>query len=260
MSSISERVISTIRDYSKKRKEKKALSLIAKERAAISILEKRLAELEGRNKESKDLEKHFRELGIKPTSNKAEIRRAYIKKVKEYHPDVSRIKNAEEIMKNLNYAYSELIKNNDLDHVHNMHYASIGNKFLEIYVRQRREDFELLVSMARSAKSRSEFYASAMRFAEWEPSFKHAEEELLGKLSYYIKKAERLNSKAKSLSNSGISEGRKSLLEESISEASEAISEAKYFYDSAHAEIEGIKEKIAVLESKQKENLFNLIS
>ncbi len=52
-----------------------------------------------------DYAHYFSALGIKPTADKKEIRKAYVAMIKKYHPDVNKGLRAEEITKEANAAY-----------------------------------------------------------------------------------------------------------------------------------------------------------
>ncbi len=244
-----------LREYSAKKAQKEVFRIISEEKRASSILSNQISNLAGSSLADASLANHFSKLGIKPTRDKIAIRNAYIKKVKEYHPDTSKKKNAEEIMKEINYAYSELIGK-----VNNYTYANsqtaIGKKFLEEYSKARNDDFSLLLNSAKSAKSRDEIYSYAMRFIDWEPTFRHSEEAMLGRLIHYIKKSERIESKAKSLLEKI---GNSNNLAESTVEFSKDVTEARRFYESARSELEKLKSVIAAAEAKQKDSILRAI-
>lgn len=52
---------------------------------------------------------YYKILGVSKTAKKKEIKKAYISKIKKYHPDLHPTKENEEITKMLNEAYSVLI-------------------------------------------------------------------------------------------------------------------------------------------------------
>ena len=56
------------------------------------------------------LNDHYKTLNIKPTADKQEIKAAYRRLVRKYHPDVSTDENAEDKIKKINEAY-EILSN-----------------------------------------------------------------------------------------------------------------------------------------------------
>ena len=69
----------------------------------------------------------FHILGVNENSNDNDIKYAYLKLVKLYHPDINKDKNAIEKFKEISYAY-EILKNNNsrlryLDRLHNNNYS-----------------------------------------------------------------------------------------------------------------------------------------
>ncbi len=55
---------------------------------------------------------YYKILGVDKTATKAEIKKAYKRKARKYHPDVSKLANAEEKFKEVNEAY-EVLKNDE---------------------------------------------------------------------------------------------------------------------------------------------------
>ena len=62
------------------------------------------------NKGFATADKYYSTLGIEPGATKKEVKEAYVKKAKQYHPDVQKDPAAEEKMKQVNLAY-EFISN-----------------------------------------------------------------------------------------------------------------------------------------------------
>lgn len=69
----------------------------------------------------------FHILGVNENSNDNEIKYAYLKLVKLYHPDINKDENAIEKFKEISYAY-EILKNSNsrlkyIDRLHNNNYS-----------------------------------------------------------------------------------------------------------------------------------------
>ena len=85
-------------------------------------------------------------LGISKTANADEIKRAYRKKAKQYHPDICKEPDAEEKFKEVQEAYEVLSDDNKraaYDRYGHAAFEPVSYTHLDVYKRQRSESSQI---------------------------------------------------------------------------------------------------------------------
>ena len=244
--------------------EKKARALEKKAASLEEGIDNEIKYMVPGTEDDKDIKRYFSALGIKPTSNKARIRSAYISKAKEYHPDISRVENAEEMMKQVNEAYSALseksVRVDDLGD-EKKSVAAIEKLALELYVKLRNSDYERMAGIARRGATKQEFVSILADFCDWNKRFDKVEKAIAGRLDKRLKALER--HKQKCIDFEGrISRNNIDAIASAnrcISGISESLRKGYAFRSYADLAFSNAKERIAPIEQKQKESMYKSI-
>ena len=210
-----------------------------------------------------DLKAYFSVLGIRPTSDKERIRRAYISNAKKSHPDVNSLANAEETMKKLNEAYAALSKsdirlnnlNNEKESV-----VRIENTALELYAKLRTSDYERLVGMARGA-SLNEFIGLVDDFCDWNKRFEKVKKAITGNLDKRLKSLQKHNERCIRELEKLDREDLKDIyaLQSCINDIKDALQKGYALRSYADTAFSEAAQRIMPLEAEQKRRLLSAI-
>jgi len=134
--------------------------------------------------------KYFAILGLKPTASIEEVKSAYRKIAKKYHPDIRKSKEAEEIMKNANEAYSAILNGQSIDP--EQIEASMHKRLVETYNSLLEKDYKKLVDEL-SVPVEEWFYEQEVNaFYDWQKRLARAYKASFAELVNARKKVERL--------------------------------------------------------------------
>jgi len=134
--------------------------------------------------------KYFAVLGLKPTASIEEVKSAYRKIAKKYHPDIRKGKEAEEIMKNANEAYSAILKGQSIDP--KKIEARMHKRLVETYNSLLEKDYKKLVDEL-SVPVEEWFYEQEVNaFYDWRKRLARAYKASFAELINVRKKVERL--------------------------------------------------------------------
>ncbi len=241
--------------------EKKAKALNRKADALEEGIDREIEHMAPGGGDDKDIKRYFSALGIKPTSDKARIRSAYISRAKEYHPDISKEENAEEMMKLINEAYSTLSEKslgvgNLRDERKSV--AAIEKLALELYVRLRNSDYDRMVGMARRGVTRQEFMAIIAEFCDWNKRFEKVEKAITGRLDKRLKSLEKHRQKCADFEVKISRDNTEAVasINRCISGINESLRKGYAIRSYADLAFSNARERIMPMEQKQKESLY----
>jgi len=244
--------------------EKRARALSRKAEALEEGINKEIEHMAPGGGDDKDIKRYFSALGIKPTSDKAKIRSAYISRAKAYHPDVSGEENAEEMMKLVNEAYSALSeKGLAVDNLRDekKSVASIEKLALELYVRLRNSDYDRMVGMARRGVTKPEFMAIIADFCDWNKRFNRVEKAITGRLDKRLKSLEKHRQKCVDFEGK-IDRANTEMIAQvnrCISGINESLRNGYAVRSYAEIAFSNAREKIMPIEQRQKKSLYKSI-
>ncbi len=240
---------------------KKVQSEIKRAMGEISEVEKEMSLIAPGSEVKPDDASYFRVLGIKPTKDKALIKQAYRSKAMQYHPDVKKINNSEEMMKKLNMAYLTLSKGGggaDAPASEGMRAMEIEKRFISIYMKLRESDYSAFIWAARSSGSRNEVVGLAHSVTNWKERADRAERLLKGRLDSRINALEKRSKKIKRLMREEHAEDPLYIhAKQAISEIADCLDESKAFQHAARKAIDSANARIMPLEEEQKKRLFS---
>ena len=134
-----------------------------------------------------DPRRYFKVLGIRPTDDRAVIRKAYIKQIKRYHPDVSTEENALERAKQINEAYGALTGRGmryeiGIEHaISEKMKKSIQIGLLNAYRLKREKDYQSLLTSVGYNKNYTSIVVDEIRkYANWRRSLDEVSKALFG--------------------------------------------------------------------------------
>ena len=160
-----------------------AASMLSKSKRIELRLERELKRI-GVDVASDEVSIYFKRLGISRTSDKSRIRDAYIRRIKEYHPDVSPRADAEEKAKELNEAYAALSGKGFRISLVGADYGRqkkmLAERIIGRYNAERKRDYERISA---DLRSRSLSYEAAVRkMFDWEARYDRTCTSLFGEL------------------------------------------------------------------------------
>ncbi len=171
--------------FRKRRRAREVASMASRAKRAETLFDRELKRI-GVDAKSDEMATYFRRLGIRHTSDRARIRDAYIRQMKEYHPDVSRRPDAQEKAKELNEAYS-FLSGKELSTRLGQGAAGYGKQkrivadgIIREYNARRKRDYEKISADLRSGSIGME--VALKRLFDWEPRFDCACNALFGRL------------------------------------------------------------------------------
>ncbi|QRF74155.1 curved DNA-binding protein CbpA [Candidatus Micrarchaeum sp.] len=244
--------------------EKKSRALSRKATALEEGIDKEIEYIFPGSEDDKDIKKYFSALGIKPTSDKTKIRSAYISRAKEYHPDISREENAEEMMKLVNEAYSALSeKSLGVDNLRDekKSVAAMEKLALELYVKLRNSDYDKMVGIARRGVTKQEFSAIVADFCDWNKRFSRVEKAITGRLDKRLKALERHKQKCVGFEQKISRDNLDAMASANrcISGINESLRKGYTVRSYADIAFANARERIMPIEQKQKEILYKSI-
>ncbi len=259
------RIRKAVKTHSEESRAKKVSSTIKKMHDIESGIDKEIdAIYSEHSKPDAEIEAYFRTLGIRPTKDKSAIRKAYIVKAKDYHPDVSRIKNAEELMKGLNEAYSALMGKERLYAEHEIDegrsVAMVEKKFIQVYSKVRDNDFEVFRGAVRHISSKDEFAGLVYSFTDWNSRFMKVRSMMFRGILLREKKLDKAINSCRAMLEKENDEEKAAQLRSCIEEATESMRKVKRFDSIAEEALQNAKAKIALIEQEQKERLYKAIT
>ncbi|MEM0154567.1 MAG: DnaJ domain-containing protein [Methanothrix sp.] len=214
--------------------------------------------------DDKNIKRYFSALGIKPTSDKVKIRSAYISRAKEYHPDISKEKNAEEMMKLLNEAYSALSdKSLGVGSLHDekKNVAAIEKLALELYIKLRNSDYDKMVGMTRRGVTKQEFMAIIADFCDWNKRFSKVEKAITGRLDKRLKSLERHKQKCMNFELKISRDNSEAIasINRCISDINESLRKGYTLRSYADLAFSNAMNRIMPIEQRQKESLYKSV-
>jgi hypothetical protein len=241
---------------------KRRKNSLLKKAASLEInIQKEIEYILPKNGSTDNIEKYFSVLGIKPTSDKAKIRVAYISKAKEYHPDINKKSGSEEAMKQINEAYTNLTGNKvRIDAVtdEKRKITEIERLSFDLYIKLRKSDYEKMLGTARQGITKPELIALIDDFCDWNKRFSRVEKAITGKLDKRLKALEKHKDKCekyiKSLNNRDLNDIAD--LNKCITEINNSLRIGYAFRSYADIAFANAKEKLAPIEREQKEKLL----
>ncbi|MEM3841278.1 MAG: J domain-containing protein [Candidatus Micrarchaeaceae archaeon] len=149
-------------------------------------------------------EEYFRSLGIKPTDDQRKIRSAYIKKIREFHPDVNNSKEAYDISKALNEAYNFLSKKGGFSAVSIAEAVkeNIPKDFVVLYMKARDSDMQILKSALNYSTDIYSAEEYVRSFNDWHARFERLWRKKFGAVENMRREALNIRKKFLSLSES----------------------------------------------------------
>lgn len=243
-----------------RRTERRKNSLLKKASVLESNIEKEMDFIIPKSSSKNDLMKYFSILGIKPTSDKVKIRKAYINKAKVYHPDISSEINSERMMKELNEAYASLTgKDIKIGAVADEKRSvfEIERLSLDLYVKLRNSDYEKMLGMARQGITRPELIAIVNDFCDWNKRFVKVETAITGRLDKRLKALEKHKEKCKKFVDTLDSSDAMEISEinKCITAINNSLREGYTFRSYADIAFSNARERIVPIEREQKEKL-----
>jgi hypothetical protein len=227
----------------------------------IELVEKEINLIVPKSESNVDEKSYFRILGIKPTKDKVLIKQAYRSKAMQYHPDVKKINNSEEMMKELNKAYSILSKNSGNRETivsHDQVAIESEKKFISIYMKLRESDYSTFMGAARSAGSMDEVIGLAHSVTDWKDRAAKAQKLMIGKLDSRAKALEKRRDKFKKLLQNAQADDPICMHAREVnSEISGCLEDAKALQYVLSKAIDSAIARITPLEEEQKKKLFS---
>lgn len=261
-------LLGIIEEMHKRIKEHNAVSAIKrlqsetkKAKSDIERVEKEMNFIIPKIKSDKSLESYFKILGIKSTKDKSLIKQAYRKKALQYHPDLGKVNNSEEMMKKLNNAYSALSKNSQgkessfsrVDAA-----IEIEKRFINTYMSLRESDYSTFIGAARSAGNMDEVIGLAQSVTDWKSRAARSQVLMKGKIDSRIKALKKRRDKLIKLLKNADSSGLIYAHANEVSlEISRCLENAKAFQDAYAKAIDSAMARIIPLEEEQKKRLFS---
>ncbi len=159
-------------------------AMVGRAKRIESLFDKEMRRI-GVDAKSDEVTIYFKRLGIRRTSDKSRIHDAYIKQMKEWHPDVSSKEGAQEKAKELNEAYT-VLSGKDLGRALNIgpeagkQKKGVAERIIKEYNAVRKRDYAQAVA---DMRSRSSSYEEALRrLSNWEERYDRTCNALFGKL------------------------------------------------------------------------------
>ncbi|MGC8572094.1 MAG: DnaJ domain-containing protein [Candidatus Micrarchaeia archaeon] len=213
---------------------------------------------------------YYKILNISYTNDKEEIRQAYIKLMKIYHPDVNKSENAEIKAKEINEAYATLKEENskinyDSNYkkgntlrLNNLNVNSISKTLIENYYKLREQDIEIFNAQIRSATTKNEAHAIIINFVDWQRRFDNAKTRSFSEIFKYEKKFKKLYLKGiKLIKNKNINKEDYQKLNDIIEQLELLEKNSKEIDKAIISVSDDIKQQIGKEEEKIKDRLYS---
>ena len=157
---------------------------------------------------------YYEILGLGYTTNQKTIKEAYVKLIKQHHPDISKEKNAHLKSEELNEAYATLkdrLKKADYDvkfakgsnRMDPHTTTSITNELLKRYFDSRKRDYDEFYKRVSTPQSRDSLKAAIEDVADWNRRFNNASNITFDRLWRYGNLISKLDNKNRWLLKSG---------------------------------------------------------
>ncbi len=174
-----------------------------------------------------NLRNYYEVLGLRYTSDQKSIKEAYIKSIKQYHPDINRDKGATKRTGEINEAYAVLRdkkQKKEYDSRLSMGGNGIGkdaarsisNELLKRYSEMRERDFEEFNKRVSAPQHKDSINAAIEEVADWNRRFNRAVNNTVGKLRDYGRDLERLEALNRSLLKAEKDEERQKKLRDNL--------------------------------------------
>ena len=205
------------------------------------------------------LDQYYKTLEIKRTSDQKIIRSAYVRLIKQHHPDVSKEEESEEIAKRINEAYRALSEKRLNRNVEEMLVGGeiskevrleMANGLLEAYTKKRNEDFEAMQGKITHETDINMVAVFVGEFTDWKRRYDDVVRDFFNDLYKVKTKLKRLEKRNSSLYKGEMDQAKKTLLERNAAKLENAIRLFEQFESGTESVVGWVKETIE-MEEKQ---------